>query len=100
MSDLTRDLIVGLYGGPPLGTGLVGVTIGSNASGVGVRGTAVDVSKSFTDRASTANYFNDQAVDLGTLSGPEFGGGVVNLAVTLRVTADAPNSGSFGHFTV
>jgi hypothetical protein len=92
-SDLTKDLVVGLYGGTALGTGVTGVSVDINANGV-------DVSKTFTDAAAAANYFNDNAVDLGSLSGTAFATGSVNLAITLKVTADAPNSGFFGHLIV
>jgi hypothetical protein len=92
-TDLSRDLVVGLYSGTPSGAGVTGVTIDINANGV-------DVAKSFANSAAAANYFNDNAVDLGTLSAPQFASGVVNLAVTLTVNASAPNSGFFGHLIV
>ena len=47
---------------PLAGAGVTGVSLDINANGV-------DVSKAFADAASAANYFNDSAVDLGSLSG-------------------------------
>jgi hypothetical protein len=91
-ADLNRDLVVGLYGGTAL-AGVTGVTLDINANGV-------DVSKSFTDVGANIDYFNDNAIDLRSLQDAAYASGTVNLAITLKVTADAPNSGFFGHFIV
>jgi hypothetical protein len=96
-SDLSRDLVVGLYSPTTLpGTGVTGVTIDINASGSNIP--PIDISQSFTTAAAAANYFNDHAIDLGSLALPNFASGSVNLAITMTETVDAANSGFFGHF--
>jgi hypothetical protein len=94
--DLTQlaspgDLIVGLYDGTALGTGVTGVSFNLYADGVDV------IDQTFTSAAAAQTYFTDNAVDVGSLaSGGALGASTLTLQAVMTVTGGASGSGFFG----
>jgi hypothetical protein len=82
------DLIVGLYGGDTIGTGVTGVSLSVTENGTTVG------SLSFTnDSAAQAKIaFSNMAHNLGALSGS----GTIALDFTLSVTSSGAGSGFYG----
>jgi hypothetical protein len=93
-TDLSQDLVLGFYGGHVNGSGVIGVSLSISADGVSL----VDVS--FASGAAAAAYFNDNAVDVGSLAGPTFASGSLDLSVTMQVTTNTAGSGFFGGILV
>jgi hypothetical protein len=82
------NLIVGLYGGDTIGTGVTGVSLSVTENGTAV------ASLSFTNDSATAAKaaFSNMAHNLGALSGS----GTIALDFTLSVTSKAAGSGFYG----
>jgi hypothetical protein len=92
-ADTAKDLVLGLYGGTSVGSGVTGVSLNILANGV-------STFTSFTSGAQAATHFSDNPVDLGPLSGSAYAGGTLNLEVVLKVTANAGSSGFYGGVVV
>jgi hypothetical protein len=88
-ADLTKDLVLGFFGGTSVGAGVTGVSLDILANGV-------DTLHSFATGALAAAFFDNKPLDLGPLSGSAYAGGSLNLDVTLKVTADAASAGFYG----
>jgi hypothetical protein len=94
-TDLANDLVLGLYGGIAKGlTGVTAVSLNVTANGHDL------LDRSFTSGADAAGYFDDTAVDLGSLAGSSYGNGSLNLVATLHVTTNAAGSGFYGGLIV
>jgi hypothetical protein len=93
-SDLSHDLLVGLYNGTSLGAGVTNVTLDMKANGVSLPTSA------FTSGAAAATFFTDHPVDLGSLSGSAFASGALDLLVTMKVTTNSAGSGFYGGLIV
>jgi hypothetical protein len=96
--DLTQlatrgDLIVGLYSGDAVGTGVTGVTFTLYADGV----QEIDQSYSGASAAaSMATFFDDHAFNFGSLASSPLNADTLSLSATLTVTTDAASSGFYG----
>ena len=91
---LRQDLLVGLYGGTLVGTGVTGVTLTIIANGSTV------LNQSFTSGAAAKAYFTNNAVDLGSLAGTLYAGNVANISVSLSVTTSGAGSGFYGNLLI
>jgi hypothetical protein len=98
--DLSRlasrqDLVVGLYDGEAIGSGVTAVTFNLYADGKDV------LHQSFTSGAAAQTYFRNHAFDLGSLaSGNPLGGAKLTLEATLTVTSSTAGSGFFGDIII
>jgi hypothetical protein len=93
-NDMAQDLVLGLYGGQAIGSGVTGVSLDVKANGVDL------LSGSFSSGSAAAAYFSDNPVDVGSLSGPTYASGSLNLSVTMQVTSDTAGSGFYGGIIV
>jgi hypothetical protein len=93
-TDLGRDLLLGFYGGQPIGTGVTGVSLDVQANGTDV------VNQTFASAAAAAAYFKDNPVHLGSLADPSLASGSLDLTVTLQVTTGQSGGGFFGGLIV
>jgi hypothetical protein len=89
-----QDLLVGLYGGTLVGTGVTGVTLTISANG------STLVNQSFTSGAAALAYFTNDAIDLGSLNGTLFANNVANITVSLSVTTLGSGSGFYGNVLI
>ena len=89
-----QDLLIGFYGGTVLGTGVTGVTLNVVANGTTL------LTKSFSSGAAAQTWFTNNAVDLGSLTGSLYSGGVANLTVSLSVTTTSAGSGFYGQMLI
>ncbi len=87
-ADLTKDLVIGLFGGTNHGS-VTDVSLDIFANNV-------DTFKDIGDGAAATAYFTDHAINLGSLSA----GGTLNLDITLKVTSDTAVSGFYGGIVV
>ena len=83
------DLIVGLYGGVALGSGVTDVTLDIYADGSDV------LHQDFASALAAKAYFTNNAVDLGALSG-----GTEHIQVSLSVTGASAGSGFYGNLLI
>ena len=98
--DLTQlaarqDLVVGLYGGVAVGTGVTAVQFDLLVDGTDV------LSQTFASAGAAKTWFTNHAVDLGSLaSGATLGADTLTVQATLSVTADASGSGFYAGILV
>jgi hypothetical protein len=98
--DLTQlstrgDLILGLYDGAAVGGGFTSMTFDLTADGVDV------ADQTFTSTSAAETYFDDDAIDLGSLaSGQTLGADTLSLTATLTITTDAAGSGFYGDLII
>ena len=88
-TDVTKDLIVGLFDGTSVGSGATSVSLDITANGHDV------LDKTFNSAAAAVAYFKNDVVDLGKISGFASSGGSLDVVATLKVTA-AAGSGFYG----
>jgi hypothetical protein len=92
-ADTAQDLVLGLYGGTNVGSGVTSASLNILANGN-------STFTGFTSGTDAASHFTDSSVDLGSLSGSAYSSGSLNLEVILKVTADAGSSGFYGGVVV
>ena len=88
-TDVTKDLLVGLFGGTAVGTGVTSVSLDITVNGQEV------LDKTFNSAAAAAAYFKNDVVDLGKISGFASAGGSLDVVASLKVTS-AAGSGFYG----
>ena len=86
--DLTQlasrqDLVIGLFKGTTVGTGVTGVTFDLYADGVDV------IHQTFTTAAAAKTYFTNHSIDVGSLAtGAALGADTLTFTATLSVTSN------------
>jgi hypothetical protein len=84
------DLVLGLYNGASVGSGVTGVTFDLFVDGTDV------LSKSFASAAAAKAYFSDTAIDLGSLAGGLLTSNTLVLQALLTVTSTKAGAGFYG----
>jgi hypothetical protein len=98
--DLTQlavrgDLIVGLYNGAAVGSGVTSVTFDLYADGID------EIHQVFATAAQAVTYFSNHAFDLGSLAtGQPLGANTLNLQATLSVTSTTAGGGFYGDLII
>ena len=89
-----QDLLVGLYGGALVGSGVTAVTLTITANGTNL------LTKTFASGAAAQAYFTNDAVDLGSLNGALYSSNVANITATLAVTTSGVGSAFYGNVLI
>jgi hypothetical protein len=86
-----NELVLGLYGGSSLGSGISDLTFDVTANGSAL------VDETFTSTSAAINYFTNDALQLGAIS--QLGAsGAISFDLSLSETTSSANSGFFANF--